>query len=81
MLGDLPLIGGLFRHKQATEANSELLIFITPYVIETGQQMLPAARQELDQAQQKLQRMQTELKPLAEPDTPVANKEPNEPRQ
>lgn len=34
LLGDLPLVGGLFRHSKAELSNSELLIFITPYVID-----------------------------------------------
>jgi general secretion pathway protein D len=72
-LGDLPLIGGLFRHKQATEANSELLIFVTPYVIETGNQMLPEARQDLEKAQQKLHKLQNDLKPLAAEDEPPSD--------
>jgi len=68
--GDLPLIGGLFRHKQAMEANSELLIFVTPYVIETSEQMRPEARQELEKAQRKLHKIQEDLKPLSELDEP-----------
>ena len=64
-LGDLPLIGGLFRHKQSTEANSELIVFVTPYVIETPEQMLPEAHQDLEKARQKLHHVQEELKPLA----------------
>jgi len=70
--GDLPLVGGLFRHKQEMQANSELLIFITPYVIETSEQMLPQARQEQEKARQKLRQVQEELRPLAEQDEPPA---------
>ncbi len=33
LLGDLPLIGPLFRHYESEESNTELLIFITPEVI------------------------------------------------
>jgi type II secretory pathway component GspD/PulD (secretin) len=33
-LGDLLLIGGLFRHKEMVKANSELIIFMTPYVVD-----------------------------------------------
>jgi len=66
--GDLPLLGGLFRHKQDIQANSELLIFITPYVVEVSEQMLPQARQEQEAARQKLRNVQDELRPLAEQD-------------
>jgi type II secretory pathway component GspD/PulD (secretin) len=33
-LGDMPLLGGLFRHKEAIQSNSELLVFMTPRVID-----------------------------------------------
>jgi general secretion pathway protein D len=32
-LGDIPLLGELFTHRETAKVNSELLIFITPYVI------------------------------------------------
>ena len=38
LLGDLPLIGGLFQHNNNETANSELLIFITPAVIDSPEQ-------------------------------------------
>ncbi|MFT5707005.1 MAG: type IV pilus assembly protein PilQ, partial [Oceanospirillaceae bacterium] len=33
VLGDLPVIGGLFRQTRKTEKKNELLIFITPKLI------------------------------------------------
>ncbi|MBW8016822.1 MAG: hypothetical protein FVQ82_11595 [Planctomycetes bacterium] len=33
LLGDIPLVGGLFSHKGTFKRNSELLIFLTPHVI------------------------------------------------
>jgi MSHA biogenesis protein MshL len=36
VLSDLPLLGALFKHMESKEENSELVIFITPYVIENG---------------------------------------------
>jgi len=33
-LGDLPGIGGLFRHKEVIKSNSEMLVFMTPRVID-----------------------------------------------
>jgi type II secretory pathway component GspD/PulD (secretin) len=71
--GDLPLIGWLFRHKQDIAANSELLIFVTPYVVETSDQMLPEARQEQEKALQKLHNIREELKPLTEQDEPASD--------
>jgi general secretion pathway protein D len=34
LLGDLPILGFLFRHEKTDLTNSELLIFMTPYVID-----------------------------------------------
>lgn len=34
ILGDLPLIGGAFRHTVKNEQRTELLIFLTPYIVE-----------------------------------------------
>ena len=34
LLGDLPLAGGLFRFKGENTVNSELLVFITPRIVE-----------------------------------------------
>ena len=33
LLGDIPLLGNLFRHKVSSDAKTELLIFLTPHVI------------------------------------------------
>lgn len=41
--GDLPLIGGLFRHNQVVQTNSELLVFMTPHVIDETAEELPEA--------------------------------------
>lgn len=41
--GDLPLVGGLFRHNSITQTNSELLVFMTPHVIEESAKELPKA--------------------------------------
>jgi type II secretory pathway component GspD/PulD (secretin) len=32
-LGDIPLLGALFRHNNATNTERELLIFITPHIV------------------------------------------------
>lgn len=38
LLGDIPLLGVLFRHKSTTESQSELLIFVSPKIIKEGLQ-------------------------------------------
>ena len=44
LLGDIPIAGALFSHEETLQTNSELLAFITPYVID-GQTSQEAAQQ------------------------------------
>lgn len=39
LLGDIPLIGNLFRHKVTSDAKTELLIFLTPHVIQAPSEL------------------------------------------
>lgn len=60
LLGDLPLIGGFFRHEATLQRNNELLAFITPYVIDTDKsqetiEQLEAPKRKLDSIVQDLQ--------------------------
>lgn len=36
ILGDIPLIGSLFRHRDSQETERELLVFITPHILKGG---------------------------------------------
>lgn len=47
-LSDLPLIGGLFRHKQNTSKKSELVILLKPVVVENGDTWSRQIRQSRD---------------------------------
>jgi general secretion pathway protein D len=42
-LGDIPLLGSLFRHKTTSSQKTELLIFLTPHVIEMPGQLASLA--------------------------------------
>jgi len=44
--GDLPLVGGLFRHNSVIQTNSELLVFMTPHVVDESAKELPEAVEE-----------------------------------
>lgn len=59
LLGDLPLIGGMFRHYDIIETNSELLVFITPYVID--EKIKSETKEQLEDAERKLQDALREL--------------------
>ncbi len=56
-VGDLPVVGGLFRHKQTQTTKSELVILLRPLVIEGPQQWASA----LQTTQQNLERFGQEL--------------------
>lgn len=40
VLGDLPLLGALFRRRQKSDANTELVIFLTPHIVQTPTQLV-----------------------------------------
>ena len=62
LLGDVPIIGELlFRHNEVTAANNELIVFITPYVIDDPNAMLPGTREEMERPREKLDKIQEEL--------------------
>jgi general secretion pathway protein D len=57
LFGDVPLVGGLFRHNEAVMSNNEMFVFMTPHVIaEPG-----AAKSEAEQSQQKLKEIRKGL--------------------
>lgn len=37
--GNIPLIGGLFRHREESKTNKELLIFVTPHIIDLEKEL------------------------------------------
>ncbi len=61
LFGDLPLIGGLFQHNDAVQSNSELIVFVTPFVVDEGATMSKGAREELNAGREKLRDMQGQL--------------------
>jgi len=46
LLGDLPLVGGLFRHNDTIQSNTELIVFITPEVIDQEEMTAEAEKAE-----------------------------------
>ena len=67
LLGDVPIIGELlFRNNEVSLANNELIVFITPYVIDDPDTVLPATRQEMERSKEKLDEIQKELNTTAE---------------
>jgi general secretion pathway protein D len=64
--GDLPLLGGLFRHNSVTKANNELIVFITPYVVDDSKVLSPATAAQIEKPKEKLETIQGELNQMSE---------------
>ncbi len=63
LFGDLPLIGGLFRHNSVIQTNSELLVFITPHVVDESAEELPEV---VEEKKEKLEDIQEQLQETVE---------------
>jgi len=63
LFGDLPLIGGLFQHNSVIQTNSELLVFMTPHVIDEAAEELPEA---VEEKQEKLENIREQLEEAVE---------------
>jgi general secretion pathway protein D len=67
LFGDIPLLGGLFRHNEIVKANTEMLVFVTPYVIdEDPSQMLSETIESIESEREKLKSVMAELKSATE---------------
>jgi len=61
LLGDLPLVGGLFQHNDAVQSNNELILFVTPFVIDDAQDLSEATKQQIEMPKQRFDEIQGEL--------------------
>ncbi len=68
LLGDVPVAGGLFRHNNIIESNEELIVFITPFVIDEPENLLPETKAEIEPSLEKLDNIKEELEALLQPD-------------
>jgi general secretion pathway protein D len=64
LFGDLPLVGGLFRHNNVTKANNELIVFITPYVMD--EEPSAEAEAQIEEPKKKLETIQGQLDQMSE---------------
>jgi len=65
LLGDLPLVGGLFQHNDVVLSNNELIVFVTPFVIDEGA-MSDEAGEQVGRFKDKLDTVQGQLDATAE---------------
>jgi general secretion pathway protein D len=49
LLGDIPLLGNLFKFTNKSDAKSELLIFLTPHIIQMPSQLAAMSTKETSQ--------------------------------
>lgn len=49
LLGDIPLLGNLFKRKVKQNQKTELLIFLTPHIVRTGEQLAAMTQTETSQ--------------------------------
>ena len=62
LLGDVPLIGELlFGHNETIVANNEMLVFITPYVIEDFDNLEPETKEQIEKPKEKLKNILKQL--------------------
>ncbi len=66
LFGDIPLVGGLFRHNEVIKANNELIIFITPSVVDEGLELPEATAEQLQETQQRMDEVQGGLQQMSE---------------
>ncbi|MEK7996407.1 MAG: secretin N-terminal domain-containing protein [Planctomycetota bacterium] len=61
LLGDIPLIGMLFNHNEMIAGNNEMLVFITPYVIDEPDKTGSATKEEIQRSKERLDNIRGEL--------------------
>jgi general secretion pathway protein D len=49
-LGDIPLLGNLFKHKITTDGKTELIIFLTPYIIHSPTEIAALSQREREKS-------------------------------
>ena len=63
LLGDMPLLGGLFQHNDCEISNNEMIVFITPYVIDEGKKHVTGgAAEQMKRPLDALKDVQDEMK-------------------
>ena len=54
ILGDIPLLGNLFKHKTKNDSRTELIIFLTPHIVMAPSQLAGLSKSERSQAHSEL---------------------------
>ena len=62
ILGDIPLLGWLFKHRTVDNSKTNLLVFITPYIVTKKSRLDAITKQKMD-SQKRLRKTDTEKRP------------------
>ena len=60
-LSDIPLLGALFSHEESKTTNNEMLVFITPYVIDNFENLSPETEEQIEIPKEKLKNIREQL--------------------
>ena len=81
LLGDIPVLGNLFKRQQTSTAKTELLIFLTPYVVQNPTELAALSERERSKSDAPKQLDQQEMKryfdTLPRKDSAPAPSQPN----
>ena len=61
LLSDIPLLGALFSHEEGQTTNNEMLVFITPYVIDNFEDLNPETKEQIEIPKEKLKNILEQL--------------------
>ncbi|MGE5663870.1 MAG: type II secretion system protein GspD, partial [Deltaproteobacteria bacterium] len=67
LLGDIPLLGYLFRFKSVTRNKTNLLIFLTPHVIKAPDELLKTTDTQRRKMDEFIEQNKGEVEPLLPP--------------
>jgi len=60
-LSDIPLLGALFSHEESQTTNNEMLVFITPYVIDNFEDINAETKEQIEKPKEKLKNILEQL--------------------
>lgn len=76
ILGDIPLVGELFRSRRKQKTQSELVVFLTPFIVETDEQAAQLRQQQEERMRELLKGREVRPPALPPSSSPDASEEP-----
>jgi general secretion pathway protein D len=69
LLGDIPLLGELFKSREKTLTDKELLVFVTPIVVDNTERLPDANERYIDRLEELRNRLDKQTEPVSSGDT------------